>query len=75
MLKSLMLEEIQWMDALAVLNNTLQKDSTLHMTADIGTSVHLAIENYLNNDEWDKFGSSFEEKMSEKITNRFFCMI
>jgi genome maintenance exonuclease 1 len=25
----------------------------------------------LNNDEWDKFGSSFEEKMSEKITNRF----
>ena len=32
MLKSLTLEGILWMDALAVLNNTLQKDSTLHMT-------------------------------------------
>ena len=48
-----------------------EADRVIKQSTDIGTSVHLAIENYLNHDEWDKFGSSFEEKMSEKITNRF----
>ena len=40
-----------------------EADRVIKQSTDIGTSVHLAIENYLNNDEWDKFGSSFEEKM------------
>ena len=46
--------------------NRIIKQST-----DIGTSVHLAIENYLNNKNWDDFGSSYEEKISQKITKRF----
>ena len=46
--------------------NRIIKQST-----DIGTSVHLAIENYLNNKSWDDFGSSYEEKISQKITKRF----
>ena len=37
----------------------------------IGTAVHLAIENYLNNNEWSNFGSSYEERISEQITKRF----
>tara|TARA_B000000475_G_scaffold227860_1_gene192451 strand:+ start:524 stop:1198 length:675 start_codon:yes stop_codon:yes gene_type:complete len=48
-----------------------EADRVIKQSTDIGTSVHLAIENYLNNDEWDKFGSTFEEKMSERITKRF----
>ena len=46
--------------------NRIIKQST-----DIGTSVHLAIENYLNNKNWDEFGSSYEEKISQEITKRF----
>ena len=46
--------------------NRIIKQST-----DIGTSVHLAIENYLNNKNWDDFGSSYEEKISQEITKRF----
>ena len=46
--------------------NRIIKQST-----DIGTSVHLAIENYLNNKSWDDFGSSYEEKISQEITKRF----
>ena len=46
--------------------NRIIKQST-----DIGTSVHLAIENYLNNKNWDDFGSSYEEKISREITERF----
>ena len=46
--------------------NRIIKQST-----DIGTSVHLAIENYLNNKNWDNFGSSYEEKISQEITKRF----
>ena len=33
-----------------------EADRVIKQSTDIGTSVHLAIENYLNNDEWDMFG-------------------
>ena len=48
-----------------------EADRVIKQSTDIGTSVHLAIENYLNNNEWSNFGSSYEERISEQITQRF----
>ena len=48
-----------------------EADRVIKQSTDIGTAVHLDIENYLNNDEWCNFGSSYEEKISEQITKRF----
>ena len=49
----------------------IEADRVIKQSTDIGTAVHLAIENYLNNDEWCNFGLSYEEKISEQITKRF----
>ena len=48
-----------------------EADRVIKQSTDIGTAVHQAIENYLNNDEWCNFGLSYEEKISEQITKRF----
>ena len=48
-----------------------EADRIIKQSTDIGTAVHLAIENYLNNKSWDDFGSSYEEKISREITERF----
>ena len=48
-----------------------EADRVIKQSTDIGTLVHLAIENYLNNNEWSNFGSSYEERISEQITKRF----
>ena len=40
-----------------------EADRVIKQSTDIGTSVHLAIENYLNNNEWSNFGSSYEERI------------
>jgi len=48
-----------------------EADRVIKQSTDIGTSVHLAIENYLNNNEWSNFGSSYEERISKQITQRF----
>ena len=48
-----------------------EADRVIKQSTDIGTAVHQAIENYLNNDEWCNFGLSYEEKISEQITKCF----
>tara|TARA_B100001248_G_C27380398_1_gene456633 strand:- start:602 stop:1288 length:687 start_codon:yes stop_codon:yes gene_type:complete len=48
-----------------------EADRIIKQSTDIGTAVHLAIENYLYKKEWNRFGSTYEEKISEQITKRF----
>ena len=48
-----------------------EADRIIKQSTDIGTAVHLAIENYLYKKEWNTFGTTYEEKISEQITKRF----
>ena len=49
----------------------LEADRVIKQSTDIGTAVHEAIENYLNDNEWDNFDEETDQIMAKNITYKF----
>ena len=48
-----------------------EAERIIKLSTDIGSAVHEAIENYLNNTLWDKFEDSLDQKIAKKISQKF----
>jgi hypothetical protein len=48
-----------------------EADRVIKQSTDIGTAVHEAIENYLNENDWDNFGQNTDQIMAKNITSKF----
>ena len=49
----------------------LEADRVIKQSTDIGTAVHEAIENYLNDNEWDNFDEETDQIMAKNMTYKF----
>ena len=48
-----------------------EAERIIKLSTDIGSAVHEAIENYLNNTLWDKFEDSLDQKIAKRISQKF----
>ena len=48
-----------------------EAERIIKQSTDIGTSVHEAIENYLNGKSWDNFEETYDQLLAKKMSNRF----
>ena len=48
-----------------------EAERIIKQSTDIGTSVHEAIENYLNGKSWDNFEDSHDQLLAKRISNKF----
>ena len=48
-----------------------EAERIIKLSTDIGSAVHEAIENYLNNTLWDQFEDSLDQKIAKRISQKF----